>query len=140
MTDTATMPDAPEDIHTEGAKQAGPGEYYFDFGRLEEVMGGPEYSTAIGGCVEGERMIVALMRLPAGTGSEPHTHPNEQWVYMLDGYIDSVIDGVRQTVGPGEVMYIPAEVVHHGRATIDQDAVFFTVKDTSWGLHGKKVE
>ena len=49
-----------------GAKRAGPGEYVFDFGKLNQIMGGPEYSPVFGGCVEGERMIVALMRAPAG--------------------------------------------------------------------------
>ena len=34
---------------------------------------------------EGDRMIVGLMRMPAGTGAEPHSHPNEQWIYILEG-------------------------------------------------------
>ncbi len=127
-------------IHTDGAKTAGPGEYFFNFGTLDEIMGGPAYSTAVGGCVEGERMIAAVMRMPAGTGSEPHSHPNEQWIYVLQGEISSVIGGVAGTSGPGEAVYIPAGVVHNGKATSNGDVVFFTVKDASYGLHGNKVE
>ena len=52
---------------TPGAKRAGPGEYYFDLTKVNSIMGGPEYSSVFGGCVEGDRMIVALMRMPAGT-------------------------------------------------------------------------
>ena len=60
---------------TPGAKRAGNGEYVFDLTKVNHILGGPDYSTANGACVEGERMIVALMRMPAGTGAEPHSHP-----------------------------------------------------------------
>jgi len=53
-------------VLTPGAKKAGRGEYVFDFDRLGQIMGGPGYSPVFGGCVEGERMIVARMRAPAG--------------------------------------------------------------------------
>jgi len=60
---------------TPGAKRAGAGEYLFDLTKVNQIKGGPDYSTAAGACVEGERMIVGLMRMPAGTGAEPHSHP-----------------------------------------------------------------
>jgi quercetin dioxygenase-like cupin family protein len=101
-------------------------------------MGGPEYSTVYGPCVEGDRMMIGLMRMPAGTGSEPHSHPNEQWVYILEGRQEWEIAGKRSTVGPGSAIYVPANVIHHAKATPDRDVVFFTVKDTSHGLHGIK--
>jgi quercetin dioxygenase-like cupin family protein len=123
---------------TPGAKRAAPGEYYFELAKLNSIMGGPEYSTAQGGCVEGDRMMAALMRMPKGTGSEPHSHPNEQWIYLLEGTLDCVVGGKPQRVKPGSVVYIPADTVHHAVATPDADVLFFTVKDTSHGLHGVK--
>src|SRR5215475_13870221 len=54
---------------TPGAKRAGPGEYLFDLARVNHIKGGPDYSSVEGGVVEGDRMIVALMRMPAGTGA-----------------------------------------------------------------------
>ena len=60
---------------TPGATRAGPGEYVFDLAKVNHILGGPDYSTANGACVEGDRMIVGLMRMPAGTGAEPHSHP-----------------------------------------------------------------
>ena len=53
---------------TPGAKRAGDGEYLFDLARVNHILGGPDYSTANGACVEGERMIVGLMRMPARHG------------------------------------------------------------------------
>ena len=125
---------------TPGAKRAGPGEYLFEMAKIDPIMGGPDYSTAFGACVEGDRMIVALMRMPAGTKSEPHSHPNEQWMYQLEGSSRTIIDGKEYDRTPGMVTYIPANTVHHGRVTSEEDSVFFTVKDASHGLHGIKVE
>jgi quercetin dioxygenase-like cupin family protein len=130
----------PTDARTPGAKRAGPGEYYFDMTKVNSIMGGPAYSSVFGGCVEGERMIAALMRMPAGTGSEPHSHPNEQWVYVLEGTMDSIVNGQQHLAGPGSAIYIPANTIHHAKATIERDVVFFTVKDASYGLHGVKAK
>ena len=128
------------DVRTPGAKRAGPGEYYFDMTKVNSIMGGPAYSTVFGGCVEGDRMIVALMRMPAGTGAEPHSHPNEQWVYVIEGTMDSMVNGHRNLAGPGSAIYIPANTIHHAKATKDRDVIFFTVKDASHGLHGVKAK
>jgi len=121
---------------TPGAKRAGAGEYYFDMGTVNSILGGPKYSSVFGACVEGDRMMIGLMRMPAGTGSQPHSHPNEQWVYVLEGTQEWDIEGQRRRVGPGSAIYVPANAVHHAKATEDGDVVFFTVKDTSYGLHG----
>lgn len=56
---------------TPGAKRAGPGEYVFDLASVNHILGGPDYSTANGSCVERDRMIVGLVRMPAGTGAAP---------------------------------------------------------------------
>src|SRR6202140_3986938 len=131
------MPDQPA-ARTPGAKRAGPGEYVFDLGSVRKIMGGPAYSTAHGPCVEGDRMIVGLMRMAAGTGAEPHSHPNEQWIYILEGTFRAKIGDKEGGAKPGSVIYVPSNVVHSGKATPDADVVFFTCKDASHGLHGIK--
>jgi quercetin dioxygenase-like cupin family protein len=103
-------------------------------------MGGPEYSPVFGGCVEGDRMIVALMTAPAGKVSEPHSHPNEQWIYVLEGEMELIVDGMTHTASQGELIYIPANTIHSGSTPNGKDAVFFTVKDASHSLHGIKVK
>src|ERR1700756_4240299 len=115
-----------------GAKRAGDGEYLFDLAKVNHILAGPDYSTANGACVEGDRMIVGLMRMPAGAGAEPHSHPNEQWIYIRQGtYIPQgsfVADiGVKKVEAKaGSLVYIPSNVVHGGKATPDADVVFFT--------------
>jgi quercetin dioxygenase-like cupin family protein len=123
---------------TPGAKRAGAGEYVFNLASVNHILGGPDYSTANGACVDGDRMIVGLMRMPAGTGAEPHSHPNEQWIYILEGTFHAAIGGQVVEAKPGSVLYIPADAVHSGKAGADADVVFFTVKDASHSLHGIK--
>jgi quercetin dioxygenase-like cupin family protein len=123
---------------TPGAKRAGPGEHLFDLATVNRIKGGPDYSPVEGAVVEGDRMIVALMRMPAGTGAEPHSHPNEQWIYILEGTFHAKIGGNEVEAKPGSVIYVPSNAVHSGRAGSDGDVVFFTCKDASHSLHGIK--
>ena len=132
---------------TPGAKRAGEGEHVFDLAKVNHIKGGPDYSSVAGAVVEGDRMIVALMRMPAGTGAEPHSHPNEQWIYVLEGTFNVLegtfnahIEGRPVEAKAGSVVYIPANAVHGGKAGADRDVVFFTCKDASHGLHGIKVK
>jgi quercetin dioxygenase-like cupin family protein len=130
-----TQPSSPQP-RTPGAKRAGDGEYLFDLATVNHILGGPDYSTANGSCVEGDRMIVGLMRMPAGTGAEAHSHPNEQCIYILEGVFHATVGGKAIEAKPGAVIYIPANVVHSGKAGAGRDVVFFTVKDAAHSLHG----
>jgi quercetin dioxygenase-like cupin family protein len=132
------MPDKAPAARTLGAKRAGQGEYLFDLAKVNQILGGPDYSTAAGACVEGDRMIVGLMRMAAGTGAEPHSHPNEQWIYILEGTFQAKIGDKQLEAKPGSVLYVPANIVHSGKATREADVVFFTCKDASHSLHGTK--
>ena len=123
---------------TPGATRAGAGEYLFNLANVNHILGGPDYSTANGACVEGDRMIVGLMRMPAGTGAEAHSHPNEQWIYILLGTFRATIGGKEIEAKAGSLLYVPSDTVHSGQATPDADVVFFTVKDASHSLHGIK--
>ena len=127
-----------EAARTPGATRAGDGEYLFDLAKVNHILGGPDYSTANGACVEGDRMIVGLMRMPAGTGAAAHSHPNEQWIYILEGTFKATVAGKDVTATAGSVLYIPSNAVHSGKASPDGDVVFFTVKDASHSLHGIK--
>ena len=70
---------SPPPPRTPGATRAGDGEYLFDLAKVNHILGGPDYSTANGACVEGDRMIVGLMRMPAGTA------PNRIRIPMNNG-------------------------------------------------------
>src|SRR5262249_57652308 len=92
---------------TPGAKRAAPGEHYFDMTKVNSIMGGPAYSSVFGGCVEGDRMIAALMRMPAGTGAEPHSHPQEEWIYVIEGTFESHSDAHPPIISPRPALSHP---------------------------------
>ena len=123
---------------TPGVKKAQAGEFAFEMAKVNHLMGGPDYSTANGSAIEGDRMMVALMRMPAGTGAEPHSHPNEQWIYILEGVFEAVVGGKPINAPAGTILYIPSNTRHEGKASKDGDVLFFTVKDTTHGLYGIK--
>jgi len=135
---TNIEPNIEPQARTPGAKRAGKGEFFFDLKQVNQIMGGPDYSPVFGGCVEGDRMMVAVMRAPAGKSADLHSHPNEQWIYILEGRLEFHIEDQVQILGPGAVIYIPAEKLHKAGALPDSDCVFFTCKDAASGLHGTK--
>ena len=125
---------------TAGAIKAGDGQYTFDLARLATIDAGPGYSTAHGPVVEGERIQIGLIRMPRGTGARPHSHPNEQWVYVMEGTLESEVEGVKSRVPAGSLIYIPANAVHSALATPEADVVFLTAKDMSHGIVGTAVD
>ena len=124
---------------TEGAYKGGDGSYYFDVAALATVEAGPGYAPTAGPVVEGELTQVGVMTIPAGQSSAPHTHPNEQWIYLMAGRMHAVVDGQEREVGPGDLIYIPAGMVHSVDVLPGEDAKFFTCKDLRHGIAGTPV-
>jgi quercetin dioxygenase-like cupin family protein len=125
---------------TEGAVKAGGDRCIFKLDELAGIKAGERYSTATGPVIEGESTQVGLMRKARGTGARPHSHPNEQWNYVVKGRLRVNIAGHEQIVGPGTLLYFPPNVVHSTVALPEEDVYFFVVKDLSHGIHGTAVE
>jgi quercetin dioxygenase-like cupin family protein len=120
-----------------GATRAGSGRHVFDLARLGRIEAGPGYSTSEGPVVEGDRIQVGLITMRRGTGARPHSHPNEQWMYVLRGQGRAWVEGAdEQPIGPGSLVFFPANAVHYAVASGDEDLVFFTCKDLSHGIVG----
>lgn len=99
---------------------------------LQIVYGQP--STAKGASVSGERMHVGLVPKARGTGSRAHSHPNEQFNFVLQGTLQAQIGGKTYLVPKGSVIHIPANVVHSIIATPEEDVIFYVCKDTRHSL------
>jgi quercetin dioxygenase-like cupin family protein len=119
---------------------AGNGNYVFNLARLDQVEAGPAYSLTKGSLVVGERSMWGLMRLPRGTGSRPHSHANEQWVYVIRGRLKVEVAGKKDELGPGYLVYFPPDVVHSAMACEEEDVIFLTSKDRAQGVWGKPVD
>ena len=133
----SAVQEAKDNTKNEGAVKAGNGKFIFPLTQMAGMDAGRGYSSAFGPVIEGERMQVGLITKTRGTGARPHMHPNEQWNYIVQGTLRvKIADQPEQLCGPGTLLYFPANTVHSTVATPEEDAVFFTVKDLSHGIHG----
>ena len=90
---------------------------------------------------DGELALMTL-RMPAGAGAPPHRHTQEsETLAVREGALEVDVDGVAQTLGPGEAVFLARNVLHGFRspegAVVDVLAVpagledFFRVVCTS---------
>lgn len=97
-------------------------------------------SSTVGAVLSGARIIVTLGRQAQGTGAKAHTHPNEQFNYILEGTMMSDVEGDRVFATPGMILHTPGMAVHTGLACPDEDLVFLAIKDTRHGIVGPPVD
>ena len=108
------------------------------------LLSGPSLATGksstVGAVLTGGHIICTLGTQERGTGAKAHTHPNEQFNYILRGTMMSDIEGDRVFAGRGSILHTPGGVVHTGLACPDEDLVFFAIKDTRSGIIGPPVD
>ena len=133
-------------------------QYVYDFETLDRVPDGPTSvqvaarrllsgptlktgkSSTVGAVLTGERIILTLGTQARGSGAKPHTHPNEQFNYILQGTMVNEIKGELVFAGPGTLLHTPTAAVHTGLACPDDDLVFLAIKDTRHGIVGPSVD
>lgn len=67
-----------------------------------------------------DNVTLALHRLMPGHEPRPHSHPNEQVVYILAGQIDFHLPGKVVRLGAGGLLVVPPNVMHHGVVVGDE--------------------
>ena len=73
--------------------------------------------SAIAG-MEGKEAIMYVAELPPGAAAGKHTHPGEEFAYILDGTLTLEPQGqAPKTYKAGEVFHNPAKVVHDAKNT-----------------------
>ena len=71
------------------------------------VSSAMEHSDQISyGCVSLEEGIIVPV----------HSHPHEQWTYILEGQMEFTLNGETQLLLPGMGAYIPSNALHGARA------------------------
>jgi quercetin dioxygenase-like cupin family protein len=97
-------------------------------------------SSTVGAVLSGSHIIVTLGRQAQGTGAKAHTHPNEQFNYILQGTMMGDVEGDRVFASKGMILHTPGMAVHTGLACPDEDLVFLAIKDTRHGIVGPPVD
>jgi gluconolactonase len=62
--------------------------------------------------VRGSNVMLSFLTMKAGSAFELHSHPEEQFMIVLEGYCDEVIEDKMYRVGPGDVLRLPPNVRH----------------------------
>lgn len=109
------------------------------FHRFEDIESHyltPHLSTGKAPVIDGRYMYFCLLHKNAGTGSEPHYHPNELLIFPLRGKIDAVVGKDRRIVSPGTFVHAPAYARHSMQATEDGHCQYLYIKDKTWTVVG----
>jgi quercetin dioxygenase-like cupin family protein len=75
-----------------------------------------------------------------GSGTKLHTHPNEQFSFVLDGTMIYEIGGQTIEAPPLSATHIPPGTQHSAIASATGDVLTFVAKDTSHGMSGPPVD
>src|SRR3954464_1330513 len=66
--------------------------------------------------VPGRHAVVALIEVAVGSAAGRHTHPGEEFGYVVQGTFQIEVEGkAPQTLKAGETFFIPAGVVHSAK-------------------------
>ena len=94
------------------------------FHRWEDIPEEPLNPLLSRKIITGDRLMMAHVLLKKGSAVPAHQHDNEQFTYILKGALKFEIGGKETIVREGEVLVVPANVVHAATAledTLDLD-------------------
>jgi quercetin dioxygenase-like cupin family protein len=107
---------------------------------MEEGFITPDYSSARGPNIKGEKIEVGLFSYPAGTQAKPHSHPNEQVMVVLKGKARLRIGTEEKVIGPGEAALTPANVDHDLQVLEDFEIINCKSVVPGWSVYHAKWE
>lgn len=95
---------------------------------VEEVRKGVSRSG-----FRGEDVLLVMNKIEPGMDINPHSHPFEQIVYIVEGRVRFHIGDDEMEAGPGSLIRIPPDVMHWAEPIGDQPAlnldVFAPIRD-----------
>ena len=83
---------------------------------LEQKEIAPGYKARL---VHADSMTIAYWDIEGGNSLPEHSHPHEQVVNMVEGEFELTVDGDSLKLSPGDIVIIPGNVPHSGRAITD---------------------
>ena len=69
--------------------------------------------------VHTEHMTLSYWHIRAGAALPEHAHPHEQVTNLLEGAFSMTVNGETRTITPGDIVVIPSQILHSGRAETD---------------------
>lgn len=80
---------------------------------IDEVSRREIWDGVIARMVEGDRMTLAIVEIPAGRRVPEHAHDNEQIGFVISGSVTFTVGDEVRALGPGGTWCIRSNVPHH---------------------------
>lgn len=95
---------------------------------MEESATGSFQAVVRGTLVTGEGVeLHNSTLLPGHEPHPPHKHVHAEFLFMRQGQVEWLVDGVRRPAGRGDVLYAASNVLHGLRNTGTVPAQYFVV-------------
>jgi XRE family transcriptional regulator, regulator of sulfur utilization len=75
---------------------------------------------------------------PGEAPHEPHKHPDEELVIIKEGTVEFLVNGQKQTVGPGSIVFQASNQMHAVRNVGTVPAIYHVIKWNSPGMLKQK--
>jgi quercetin dioxygenase-like cupin family protein len=129
-------------------------QYVYDLSKLDREPDGPTSAkvtargrasgatpktaraAAAGAVLTGSQVVLTLGTQARGTGVNAHTHPNEQFTFIVQGTLIGEQGGERIFAPRGTVLHTPGGLAHTWLACAEEDLVFLSLKDTRPSIAG----
>ena len=101
--------------------------YFHDWSEHEAVDHGLPSSLCKIKAITGDKLQLIWARFEPGGEYEIHSHPHEQFSFMVEGKMRLFVGDQEKIVGPGDIWYAPPNVVHGGELLGDDPVIFIDV-------------
>lgn len=99
----------------------------FSKDKIEKTEAGYQYWFVDKTLADGKTLKMSVVKPHAATHA-PHSHPEEEFFFVLEGKVEFFLNGQRKVVGPYSSLYCPSNVEHGIRNVGDKEAKYLVVK------------
>ena len=95
--------------------------------KIEKTEAGYQYWFVNKDLADGKTLKLSVVK-PHSATHAPHSHPEEEFFFVLEGRVEFYLNGRTRVVGPFSSLYCPPNVEHGIRNVGDQEAKYLVVK------------
>ena len=99
----------------------------FSKDKIEKTEAGYQYWFVDKNLADGKTLKMSVVK-PHSATHAPHSHPEEEFFFVLEGNVEFFLNGERKVVGPFSSLYCPSNIEHGIRNVGDTEAKYLVVK------------
>jgi quercetin dioxygenase-like cupin family protein len=95
--------------------------------KIEKTDAGYQYWFVDKNLADGKTLKMSVVK-PHSATHPPHSHPEDEFFFVLEGKIEFYLNGKTKVVGPFSSLYCPPNIEHGIRNVGDTEAKYLVVK------------